>query len=156
MNVLYNTINKLNQHVNQVPQYILKQTEEQLSYKPRPEKWSKKEILGHLCDSAINNLGRFIRAQFENEPFVVNSYMQDDWVKANYYQEMTTADVVELWSILNKRIIHVASKLPEDKLAVEVDAGGAAYREIEGKKTLLWLIEDYLAHMEYHLNQIKD
>ena len=154
MNVFIDTINKLNQNVNEVPQNILKFPEQELSFKPKPEKWSKKEILGHLCDSAVNNLSRFIRVQFESEPFVVNSYMQDDWVKVNHYQEMKMSDVIELWSVLNKRIIDVVSKIPGDKLAIEVDTGGAAYREIDGKKTLLWLIEDYLMHMEYHLKQL--
>lgn len=154
MNVLFNTINSLNRNVNEVPENILKLSENELSFKPKPEKWSKKEILGHLCDSAVNNLSRFIRAQFESEPFVVTSYMQDEWVQLNHYQEMSTKDVAELWKTLNKQIINVISGIPEDKLGIECDVSSAAFRETGERKSLLWLIEDYLVHMEYHLKQL--
>lgn len=154
MNVLFNTINKLTRYVNEVPENILMISEADLSFKSKPGKWSKKEILGHLCDSAINNLSRFIRAQFEAEPFVVNTYMQDEWVKINNYQEMSTKDVAELWMTLNKQIVNVISKIPEDKLGIECDVSRAAFRETRERKSLLWLIEDYLIHMEYHLKQL--
>lgn len=36
-----------------------------LDHKPSPGKWSKKEILGHLVDSAGNNLHRFVRGQYD-------------------------------------------------------------------------------------------
>jgi hypothetical protein len=154
MDVLIDTINRLNRHVNEVPQNILKFSDTELSFKPKPEKWSKKEILGHLCDSALNNLSRFIRAQFEAEPFAVTPYMQDDWVKINHYQEMKIDDIVNLWMILNKRIINVVLKIPENKLGIECDVSSASFREIGERKSLLWLIEDYLVHMEYHLKQL--
>lgn len=35
--------------------------------KPAPGKWSKKEILGHLIDSAANNHQRFVRLQLQPE-----------------------------------------------------------------------------------------
>ena len=34
-------------------------------YKPFPEKWSKKEVIGHLIDSAQINLQRFTRCTYE-------------------------------------------------------------------------------------------
>lgn len=124
-----------------------------LSAKPNPVKWSKKEILGHLCDSAMNNLNRFIRAQFEDEPFKVVPYRQDEWVKLNAYNEMKAERIAALWSAINLQIINVISRIPADKLAVKCDLGEAALGEGETVKNLLWLI-NYLVHMEYHLNQI--
>ena len=38
-------------------------SDEAASRKPAPNKWSKKEILGHLIDSAANNHQRFMRLQ---------------------------------------------------------------------------------------------
>jgi hypothetical protein len=35
---------------------------------PAPGKWSKKQELGHLVDSACNNQQRIVRAQLEKEP----------------------------------------------------------------------------------------
>ncbi len=154
MNVLYNTINRLNYLVNEIPGKIKEIPEVELTNKPAPGKWSKQEILGHLCDSAINNLSRFIRAQFEDEPFMVVPYGQDEWVSLNHYNEMKTDDVLTYWIAVNKQIIQIISNIPEDKLAVICELGNAAFREGELDKTLLWLIEDYLVHMEYHLRQV--
>ncbi len=154
MNVLYNTVNRIESHLVEVPQKLKETSEAELSFKRAPGKWSKKEILGHLCDSAVNNLSRFIRAQFEPEPFVLNRYQQDDWVSVNHYQDMNIEDIVNFWISVNKRINYVVSKIPEEKLGVEVEHNGAAYADPKGNKTLLWLFEDYLAHMEYHLKQI--
>src|ERR1700753_2074239 len=54
-------------------------TEETYAWKPHPHKWSKKEILGHLVDSAQNNIRRFIVAQYEDTPVI--GYDQDAWVR---------------------------------------------------------------------------
>jgi hypothetical protein len=45
-------------------------SEEDWTYKISPENWSKKEILGHLCDSALTNIMRF----------VVSQYKENDWL----------------------------------------------------------------------------
>lgn len=156
MNVLFDIINKLESHLVEVPQKLSQIPDTKLSFKPAPNKWSKKEILGHLCDSAVNNLCRFIRAQFEAKPFQITSYQQDDWVRVNNYQQMSIKDIVIFWISVNRRISHVMAKIPEDKLAVIVDHNGTSYADPKGSKNLLWLFADYLAHMEYHLKQILD
>ncbi len=153
MNVLYNTINRLNFLIGEVPQKIKAISENELSHKPAPNKWSKKEILGHLCDSAVNNLSRFVRAQFEPEPFKVISYMPDEWVMLNHYNDMSINEVLQLWGTLNNQIARILTKMPEDKLAVICELGNAAFSK-NGTENLLWLIEDYVIHMEYHLRQI--
>ena len=38
--------------------------EKEFSAKPLANKWSQKEVLGHLIDSAQNNLRRFITGQY--------------------------------------------------------------------------------------------
>lgn len=126
----------------------------ELSFKPSESKWSKKEILGHLCDSAINNLSRFTRSQFEDEPFKVITYAQDNWVRVNHYNEMKINVIIDYFSGVNKQIVHIISNIPEEKLGIVCDLGDAAFRDIVVEKTLLWLIEDYLVHMEYHLRQV--
>ena len=148
MNVINNTINRLKFIVNECPGMMNKHSEEDFSKKRAPDKWSKKELLGHLCDSAVNNLGRFVRAQFEEQPFKLVHYDQDNWVKMNNYMADSMENVLSFWIILNNRVIDVISKIPEDKLGNQCDLGAGKM------KSLLWLIEDYNLHMEYHLKQI--
>lgn len=145
---------RLNFILSEAPQKITEFPEIELSRKPSMNKWSKKEIIGHLCDSAINNLSRFVCAQLEEQPFKVIPYAQDEWVRINNYNEMGINDILNFWSAVNKQIIQIISNIPEEKLAVICSLGNAAFREGELEKTLLWLIEDYVVHMEYHLRQV--
>lgn len=149
-----NITNRINKLILEIPQKIQSLPENELSFKLSPEKWSKKEILGHLCDSAFNNHSRFVRAQFEEQPFKIVPYEQNEWVKLNNYQNMKIEDICNLWVTLNRQIVVVISNMPEDKLGIECDLGNAAFREGDVEKSLLWLVEDYLVHMEYHLRQI--
>ncbi|MBE2228747.1 MAG: DinB family protein [Ignavibacteria bacterium] len=156
MNVLFNSVNKINSLTAAAPDRIKNLQTEDLEYKISPQKWSKKEILGHLCDSAVNNLSRFVRAQFEAEPFAIVSYAQDEWVSVNHYNEMDTVELLNYWVTLNKQIVRIISNMPESKLSVKIEPAIAAFREDTADKSLLWLIEDYVVHMDYHLKQIID
>lgn len=146
--MIQNTITRLNTLIEEVPAKILSLPAPDVNNKPSPLKWSKKEILGHLCDSALNNIPRAVRAQFEPKPFKIISYAQDDWVRLNGYQSQSIENVAGLWLSLNKQFVKVISLIPKDALSYAC----ALYTgEIQ---TLEWLINDYLAHMEYHLKQI--
>jgi len=123
--------------------------EEDFAAKPTPEKWSKKEIVGHLIDSAQNNLRRFIVGQYEvNPPHIV--YDQDFWVKANNYQNMTSMDVIVMWMLVNFRISEILETMPEENYSKECNTGKGAPQLY----TLEWLAEDYIKHMKHHINQI--
>ena len=116
--------------------------------KPAPGKWSKQEILGHLIDSALNNLKRFTDAQYAPQPYQVLRYQQDDCVIINRYQQLPLEHLLQLWSLLNKQIFYVVSNIPADKLAYTIITPAGE------SKTLEWLAIDYVEHMEHHLKQI--
>jgi hypothetical protein len=105
-------------------------------------------VLGHLCDSALTNLQRFVRAQYEAEPYQVQKYAQNQWVELMDYQHLPTAHVLDLWSCLNKQVAVVIAAIPDDKLTVPCNSGE------EQTVTLEWLVTDYVDHMEHHLGQI--
>ena len=123
---------------------------EELLMRPAPGKWSKQEILGHLIDSAINNLKRFTEIQFLPQPYTVISYQQNELVIVNDYQNLSLQHLLEFWQSLNRQIIFVVKAIPADKLNYPVDP---QYENRE-MKTLGWIIADYVAHMEHHLRQI--
>ncbi|MFJ7886947.1 hypothetical protein ACIQYL_02530 [Lysinibacillus xylanilyticus] len=83
---MQSTIDQLYFWINKMPEEFRQMSEIEISQRPAPQKWSKKEILGHLCDSAINNLERFIKIQYEKEPLVLTPYDQVHWVKIQDYQ----------------------------------------------------------------------
>lgn len=116
--------------------------------KPQPLKWSKKELLGHLVDSASNNIRRLIVGQYEQGVKIV--YQQDEWVSYQNYQETSIEDIKTLWKLLNAQICRVIERIPENKLQNICDTG-------KGKidmHTLAYFIEDYVVHLKYHLKQL--
>lgn len=121
-------------------------TELDLTHKPNPGKWSKKEILGHLIDSAQNNIRRFVVSQYETDPLIV--YKQDLWVAIADYQHYPTQDLLALWSLLNRHICQVLSGISEKTAKRKCDTGGPAKHSIE------WLAADYINHLMHHLHQI--
>ena len=117
-------------------------------YKPSAGKWSKKEILGHLIDSALVNLQRFIRCTYE-ENFKL-TYDQVAWVKAQRYQMANVKDLLHLWRLLNDQIIAVLKNYPAERLFAQCDTGKTAV----SLHTVEWLVNDYEDHLRHHLKQI--
>lgn len=141
-------IQRLSSHVETVPVKFLSLPQDTLLQKPAPNKWSKQEILGHLVDSAINNLKRFTDTQCQPQPYTIIRYMQDELVRINNYQQLPTEHIVALWVALNKQVIEVTQIIPADKLAYIIISSN------NETKTLEWLIIDYVDHLEHHLKQV--
>src|SRR5580765_3379422 len=82
------------------------------SHRPGPGKWSPREIVGHLIDSASNNHQRFVRAQLQHD-LVFPGYAQDGWVAAQRYQDADWPELVALWSAFNRHMAWVMETTPE-------------------------------------------
>jgi hypothetical protein len=137
-------------HITTFPGKLKQVSSEVLLERPAPGKWSRQEILGHLVDSAINNLKRFTEIQFLPQPYSVISYRQNELVMVNDYQNLSLDHLLDLWQALNRQVVLVVKRIPADKLNYPVDP---QYENRE-MKTLGWIICDYVAHMEHHFRQI--
>ena len=133
-------------------------TELHSAIKPSPEKWSSKEILGHLIDSSVNNMVRFVVGQFKND-LVFSGYDQNEWVIAQNYQNAEWNFLIDLWKMNNLQIVRIVELIPKDVL--KRSTKNHNYDEIAWKElskdefaTLEYLIEDYIGHMKHHLNKI--
>jgi hypothetical protein len=125
--------------------------------RPAPGRWSRKEIVGHLIDSAFNNHQRFVRAQLQ-EALVFPGYEQDDWVRVQRYQERPWRELVELWRALNLHLAEVIRATPERERTrprLEHNLGEIAWGEApnDGSATLDWFQHDYVGHLRHHLAQ---
>lgn len=116
--------------------------------KPAPHKWSPKEIIGHLTDSAQINLQRFVRCTYEEDFKLI--YFQDEWVAAQQYQKADTTTVLLLWRLINGQIQRVLDNYPADRWQVKCDSG----RNSVSLNTVEFLAYDHVAHMQHHLKQI--
>jgi len=117
--------------------------------KTSPDKWSKKEIIGHLIDSAQINLQRFVRCTYEENFKLI--YAQDEWVAAAHYQDTDIKEILDLWILLNRQIVRVLLNYPANRSQAQCDNDK---NEVK-LHTVEWLAADYVRHMQHHLGQVK-
>ncbi|MBP0725841.1 DinB family protein [Bacillus sp. RG28] len=133
--------------INEVPNKI-----ESLPYvneKTNPSKWSKIEILGHLCDSGSINHKRFVEILISNEQVTLSGYNQVLWVQVHNYQESySIKEILNLWRSINERIVKLLSNIKENQWNLSCKL------EDQTIVTLEWLVSDYIQHMNHHLKQI--
>ena len=140
-------IQKLDVICKNAPDMFSRISHEQWETKPSPDKWSKKQILGHLIDSATNNHHRFVRSQFERSPAI--SYDQNLWNKHNYYQEIEPDQLIKFWTLYNIQLLELVKRIPESLFQNKLKMG-------ENEYSLAFVFQDYVAHLKHHLNQILD
>jgi len=109
-------------------------------------KWNRKELLGHLIDSAANNHQRIVRAQL-GDALVFPGYEQDSWVAAQRYRSRAWSELVEVWIAFNTQVASAIEAVPEAKLPTRCVIGSG------DPVTLEFLMRDYLRHLRHHLAQ---
>ncbi len=137
----------LGRTVAQAKPMLLKLTNADTTIRPAPKKWSKKEILGHLLDSASNNHQRFVRATLQGE-LSFPGYEQDKLVELQNCSEVDWSFLVDFWASYNRFLAHVLSVLPSSAAKISCKIGNNA------PATLEFIAEDYVGHLKHHLNQI--
>ena len=120
-------------------------------------KWSPRQIIGHLVDSASNNHQRFVRGQLQ-EDLVFPGYAQNEWVRIGRYQDAPWEELVTLWRTFNLQMVRVMEGTPEEirrrprakhsfeQIGVPLPPGEPA--------TLEQVMSDYVVHLKHHLKQI--
>jgi hypothetical protein len=122
-------------------------TEEDSRSPALPGGWSRKQLLGHLIDSASNNHQRFVRASLQDS-LEFPGYDQDGWQHVQAVQEVPWQTLLALWANYNRYLAYVITQLPAAKLDVPCRIGS------NQPVTLRFLAVDYLRHLTHHLEQI--
>ena len=128
------------------------------SAQPAPGKWSPREIIGHLIDSASNNHQRFVRMAGRDD-LVVDGYEQDAWVGMQRYRESPWAELVVLWLAYNRHLARVMAATPSaDRMRSRAvhNLDQRAFRPVSRDRavTLDYFMSDYVDHLEHHLAQV--
>lgn len=133
---------------------LLALTDDLITSKSQNGGWCVKEILGHLIDSATNNLHRIINLQFRHSPLVFPDYgnlgNNSNWIKIQNYMTEDWTSMVELWKYTNLHLAHVIENVDEEKLNnIWITALG---KEVSLKD----MINDYPRHLKHHLSRIEE
>jgi hypothetical protein len=133
-------INKLRELLDEVPADLA-------NVAWRQGGWTRKQILGHLLDSAANNRQRFVRATIDGS-YAGPSYAQDAWVAAHGYAHLSWKTLVGWWNVEHDILVAVVERIPEERMRVLCTVG------TDAPVTLRYLIEDYTRHQFHHFEQI--
>ncbi len=150
MNEFIPTNKEIVQIVNIWYPKLLSLSEEVIDLKRGGEDWSIRLILGHLIDSASNNLQRIINLQYQPSPAMYPDYVNHDWLRIQNYEGENWQNMVQLWKYINLHIAHVIENVNPDKLEnIWITAKGE-------KISLREMIVHYLSHLEHHLERIEE
>ena len=123
-----------------------------------PGKWSARQVIGHLIDSAGNNHQRFVRASLQDD-MVFPGYAQEQWVELQRYQDTPWSELLTLWGAFNRHLANVMAAIPNetrervrshhnlDEIATYPPAHPA-------EATLEYFMRDYVDHLERHMRQV--
>src|SRR5262245_51907802 len=140
-------IERLRFAVRTLPGVLSGFSEAESEQRPAPERWTKKEVVGHLIDSASNNHQRFVRGQLASGQEFPR-YEQEEWVRVQRYQCARWADLIDLWRAYKTRLLRVAECMSEEGKRATCRVGGG------DEVTLAWLFVDYVDHLEHHLRKM--
>ena len=113
-----------------------------------------KQILGHMIDSASNNIHRIVHLQYQSSPFEFPNYAthgnNDRWIAIQNYENESWDNIIQLWKYINLHIIHIVENVDSDKLENRWISG------INQELSLKDMIIDYLPHFKLHLDEIEE
>jgi len=113
-----------------------------------------KQILGHLIDSASNNIHRIVHMQYEESPLRFPNYAingnNDRWIAIQNYQEEDWISMINMWKYSNLHIIHVIRNVDSSKLQNQWHYSDEKLISLKDG------IIDYLRHFKLHLDEIEE
>jgi len=136
----------LNTH-GQLVQAIEGLNEEELTWKPAPEKWSVTEVLAHLTDHSIVISFR-IRDILAGTTVTLPAFEQDAWVSGQHANEGSAADILAAFhAVLQYNALLLRRLTDEDWEKSGVNVKGDKVRVAD-------IARGFAAHVEHHLGQI--
>ena len=141
------TADELRKIVAMVSPLLRELKDPEIAVRPAPKKWSQKEILGHLIDSAGNNQQKFVRIMQQSH-LDFPGYRQDDWVDLQKWTRADWQNMIALWESYNIHIAHLLETIDAEYYDNTITIEGT------GPFKLSFILPDYVEHLKHHVKQI--
>jgi len=141
------TANELRKIIDDVVPMLHEIKEPEIAQRPAPKKWSRKEILGHLIDSAGNNQQKFVRMRQQSH-LDFPGYEQDAWVDLQNWAAADWEQMIVLWAAYNHHVAYLIETVDSKYLNNTISIEGT------GPFTLEFIMPDYVEHLKHHVKQI--
>lgn len=123
-------------------------TEQQLTTRPAPDRWSIAEVLAHLADTELV-LGWRMRLILASNGAALQNVDQDAWADALGYARQAPEVSLNTFGVLREANLTILRSLPTNSW----DTYGV--HQERGKETLAHIVRMYAAHDLSHLMQIE-
>jgi len=131
---------------------LLSQPEKTITDRKNSQNRSIRQIVGHMVDSATNNIHRVIHMHYQTSPIKYPDYANlgnnDRWIAIQNYQEEDWNELVQLWVSTNRHMVHLIRQVDESKLDQYWISA------LNEQVTLREMITDYPRHFKLHLDEI--
>ena len=149
MTATKNIARNLRDTVNEAISWLNSISDDESARATAPGKWSRKEIIGHLIDSASNNHQRFVRGQLADH-YTSAGYAQNEWVSLQRYRDAEWLSLVALWREYNLHLARIIESTPDDV----AESHRVQLVDSNEAQSLGWWMSDYVGHLKHHLEQI--
>jgi hypothetical protein len=105
---------------------------EELSRRPRPDKWSVVEIIAHLAEDELATSWRY-RQMLENNGTALAGFDQDLWARAGHYSAWTPDDALSMFRLLREANLRLLDHLFEEewqRFGVHAERGRITIRDL--------------------------
>jgi uncharacterized damage-inducible protein DinB len=123
-------------------------TEERAQFRYAPDKWSVKDLLGHLCDTERVFAYRLLRiARGDTTPLA--GFNENDYARTAGAHQRLFVDLLAEWSLVRDSTSALAAGIPETSWANRGTSNDAPTTT----RALLYIV---LGHTEHHLSVLRD
>jgi len=138
----------LPQQIDELKSTLGNLSDEQARFKPGPQEWSFKEVIGHLNDGERVFSYRLLRIS-RNDPTPLSGFEQDDYVRAAGFDNHSFNDLIQEFEFLRRSNILMIKNMSDESILHLGTASGAAV----SARALIYII---VGHVDHHMASLRE
>jgi hypothetical protein len=138
----------LSQQIEELRTALDSLTEPQARFKPGPQEWSIKQVIGHLNDGERVFSYRLLRIS-RNDSTPLPGFEQEDFVREARFDEVPLSDLISEFEFLRRANILSIRHMREESIDRRGTASGASV----SARALIYMI---VGHVDHHMASLHE